>query len=99
RMYRGPEPFSEPETRCIRELVTSRAMAGVISYHSYGLEFVYPFGFANPPCDAQCQADLQALAQQARAMASAANNIANQGYRAIQAIDHYEDQVVSGDCA
>ena len=99
RMYRGTAPFSEPETQCVRTLILSRSFAGAMSYHSYGLEFVYPFGFANPPCDQQCQADLQDLSQLAEAMAKQASNVGNQRYRAIQAINHYEDQVVSGDCA
>ena len=34
-VYRGPSPFSEPETRNIRELVASRQVVVVVSNHTY----------------------------------------------------------------
>ena len=50
--YRGPAPFSEPETRAFRDFVlglhNSRAL---LSYHSYGELFLRPWGYttADPP--------------------------------------------------
>jgi len=99
RMYRGPFAFSEPETRALRDLVLGGRTAGLLSYHSYGLEFAHPFGFHDAPCDLQCQTKLQLLAELSIAMARTANEVDSQGYRAIAAADHYEDQEVRGDCA
>jgi hypothetical protein len=43
--YRGPAPFSEPETRAIRDLLVKVHPAYHISYHSFGQLLLYPFGF------------------------------------------------------
>ena len=43
--YRGPSPFSEPETRAIRDLLIKVHPAYHISYHSFGQLLLYPFGF------------------------------------------------------
>jgi Zinc carboxypeptidase len=43
--YRGPAPFSEPETRAIRDLVNVIHPTYHISYHSFGQLLLYPFGF------------------------------------------------------
>ncbi len=43
--YRGPAPFSEPETRAIRDLVNVIHPKYHISYHSFGQLLLYPFGF------------------------------------------------------
>lgn len=40
--YRGPAPFSEPETRAIRDLLASRRFAFAVAYHAYGSYLVYP---------------------------------------------------------
>ncbi|MGQ9582243.1 MAG: M14 family zinc carboxypeptidase [Thermoplasmatota archaeon] len=42
--YCGPEPFSENETRAVRELVTDHHPSVTISYHSYGNSILYPWG-------------------------------------------------------
>jgi hypothetical protein len=34
--YRGPEPFSEPETRAIRDLARAKKFVAALSFHSYG---------------------------------------------------------------
>lgn len=44
-IYRGPGPFSEPETRALRRLVTEHAFASSLSLHSYGNLILVPFGF------------------------------------------------------
>ena len=43
--YRGPAPFSEPETRAIRDLLIDTHPTYHISYHSFGELLLYPFGF------------------------------------------------------
>ena len=43
--YRGPRPFSEPETRAIRDLLSRIHPTYHISYHSFGQLLLYPFGF------------------------------------------------------
>jgi hypothetical protein len=48
-VYRGPAPFSEPETQAIRDLVLEHNFTHAISFHS-GLEFViYPWGCTADP--------------------------------------------------
>ncbi|KYK27822.1 MAG: hypothetical protein AYK23_02125 [Candidatus Proteinoplasmatales archaeon SG8-5] len=43
--YCGPAPFSEPETQAIRDLVLARDFQLTISYHSYGREVYWPWGY------------------------------------------------------
>ncbi|MFQ6040821.1 MAG: M14 family zinc carboxypeptidase [Candidatus Poribacteria bacterium] len=43
--YRGAEPFSEPETQAIRDLVEGHHFVLSLSYHSYGDLFLYPWGY------------------------------------------------------
>ncbi|MGQ9630911.1 MAG: M14 family metallopeptidase [bacterium] len=49
--YRGEHPFSEPETRAIRNLAMRRNFSIVISFHSYGEYIFYPWSYTNefPP--------------------------------------------------
>ena len=49
--YRGPEPFSEPESQAVRDLVQAHDFVVSLSYHSYGRLWLYPWGYAaeNPP--------------------------------------------------
>jgi murein tripeptide amidase MpaA len=41
--YRGASPFSEPETRAIRNLFDTRAFAAHVDFHSYSQVIVYPW--------------------------------------------------------
>lgn len=41
--YRGPEPFSEPETQMIRAFVLSRNFTSSMHNHSYGNDLYYPW--------------------------------------------------------
>lgn len=43
--YRGPEPFSEPESRALRDFVATQPIAVVNSMHSYGGSVLYQPGF------------------------------------------------------
>ncbi|RJP38744.1 MAG: hypothetical protein C4547_04120 [Phycisphaerales bacterium] len=47
--YRGPEAFSEPETRAIRDLMDRRAFLSAISYHNYSQLILYPNGYTTAP--------------------------------------------------
>jgi hypothetical protein len=44
-VYRGPSPFSEPETQAIRDFCNSRNFGLWFSYHSYGELLLYPWGY------------------------------------------------------
>jgi carboxypeptidase T len=50
-VYRGPSPFSEPETRAVRDLVLSKNFRAMISYHSYSQDILYPWGYVEMPTD------------------------------------------------
>lgn len=43
--YRGPAPFSEPETQSIRTLCNAVDFTMVIHYHSYGNQILYPWAY------------------------------------------------------
>lgn len=44
-VYRGPAPFSEPETQAVRDFVDGREFVVWLSYHSYGNLFLYPWAY------------------------------------------------------
>ena len=51
--YRGPEPFSEPETQAVQKLSNNHTFQVSLNYHSYGHKLIYPWGFTStPPADA-----------------------------------------------
>mmetsp|Transcript_31175 Transcript_31175/g.47704 ORF Transcript_31175/g.47704 Transcript_31175/m.47704 type:complete len:142 (+) Transcript_31175:1111-1536(+) len=43
--YRGPHAFSEPETRALRDFLTSHKgqVKFVVNFHSYGNQWIYPY--------------------------------------------------------
>jgi hypothetical protein len=43
--YRGPAPFSEPETQVIRDFVLAHDFVACINYHSVAELFLYPWGY------------------------------------------------------
>ena len=45
QVYRGPSPFSEPETQAVRELCDSARPEIAINYHSYSNYILYPWGY------------------------------------------------------
>lgn len=45
--YRGPEPFSEPETRAIRDFCLSRTFRVALNFHSFSNLLIYPFDWLN----------------------------------------------------
>jgi hypothetical protein len=45
-VYRGTGPFSEPETRAVRDFCARHSFIIDLSYHSYGELILYPWGYA-----------------------------------------------------
>lgn len=45
--YRGPSPFSEPETKAIQFFCNSHQFQFALNHHSYGNLLIYPWGFNN----------------------------------------------------
>jgi hypothetical protein len=45
--YRGPAPFSEPETQMIRDFCLSHEFKIALNYHTYGNLLVYPWGYVD----------------------------------------------------
>ncbi|MEO5905658.1 MAG: M14 family zinc carboxypeptidase [Saprospiraceae bacterium] len=43
--YRGPTPFSEPETKALEFFCNSHEFKIALNYHSYGNLLVYPWGY------------------------------------------------------
>ncbi|MEM6829802.1 MAG: M14 family metallopeptidase, partial [Bacteroidota bacterium] len=43
--YRGTGPFSEPETRAIRDFVNEHEFIAALNYHSFGNLLIYPWGY------------------------------------------------------
>lgn len=48
-VYRGPAPFSEPETEAVRQFLLTHPPAGTISYHNYSQIIIYPWGYTYEP--------------------------------------------------
>lgn len=51
--YGGPEAFSEPESRHLRDFVTEHSdkIKMYIAFHSYGQFLVFPFSYTEEPVD------------------------------------------------
>lgn len=49
-VYRGPAPFSEPESDSVRRLFLGRDFRAVLSFHSYSQVILYPWAYADLPC-------------------------------------------------
>jgi hypothetical protein len=48
-VYRGTGPFSEPETKAVRDLVLRKDFRAVVSFHSYGQVILYPWSYTQKP--------------------------------------------------
>ncbi len=93
--YRGPGPFSAPETRALRDFVNGRVVGGVqqirthVTLHTNGQLILWPYGYTKTNIPADMSAlDHAALVSLGRAMA------ARNGYVAKQSSDLY---VTDGD--
>ncbi len=98
--YRGPEAFSAPETRAMRDFLASRVVDGrqqirtAITFHEAGRLVMWPYGYTltNIPSD-MTRDDHAALEKIGRALAS------RNGYRPQQASDLYITSGTSRDFA
>ncbi|MGB9863180.1 MAG: M14 family metallopeptidase [Candidatus Saccharicenans sp.] len=50
-VYRGPAPFSEPETLALSRLFLDHQFSAAISFHSYSQSILYPWGYADFPTE------------------------------------------------
>jgi len=87
--YRGPSPFSEPETRAIQDLMRTHKFAAAVSYHNYGQLILYPWGYTS-----EKPSDLQSLDHLAQYMAKFISAEHGEEYAPRQSHDFY---VTSGD--
>lgn len=82
-MYRGPAPFSEPESTALRDFVESHPNITIsLSLHSYGEWILWPYGYTYDPqpADMKDRAVFRRLAETMAGM---------NGYRAMQASQLY----------
>lgn len=49
--YRGPAPFSEPETQAVRAFVLDHDFEMALNYHTHGGFLIYPYGYTEAPPD------------------------------------------------
>jgi carboxypeptidase T len=49
--YRGPGPFSEPETQMLRDFCLQRRFVVCQNYHTFSNLLIYPYGFNNITAD------------------------------------------------
>ncbi len=51
-LYRGPTPFSEPETQVVRDFVLAHPdITAAVTFHTYSELILYPYGYTNQPSD------------------------------------------------
>lgn len=49
--YRGPEAFSEPETRAVRDFCREHDFLFTLNYHTSGNLLIYPWAYSDEPAD------------------------------------------------
>ena len=54
-VYRGSMPFSEPETRAVRDLFLKKDFQALVSYHSFSQVILYPWGYTRDPSDKETE--------------------------------------------
>jgi len=74
--YRGPEPFSEPETQAVRDLALAHNFIISLSYHSYSQLYLFPWGYIQ-----QRTPDHQAFLEIADSMAAYNNYTPAMGWQ------------------
>lgn len=75
-IYRGPSPFSEPESQALRDLfLDNQQIVSHIDFHSYGQLIAGPWGYTldNPP-------DVDILDRQAEIMANSIQAVSGETY-------------------
>jgi murein tripeptide amidase MpaA len=88
-IYRGPSPFSEPETQAARDFLLAKRPKALISYHSFSQLVLYPWGYTNTPAPDQPRLHTLAVA-----MADAIRAVHGVAYTPQQSADLY---LASGD--
>ncbi|MFQ5753724.1 MAG: M14 family zinc carboxypeptidase, partial [bacterium] len=88
-IYRGPAPFSEPETKVVQDFASQHHFLAMISYHNFSQLVLYPWGYTNTPAP-----DEMLLNQLASTMADSIFNVHSKTYVAEQSSDLY---LASGD--
>ena len=86
--YRGPRPFSAPETRAMRDFLASRVVGGrqqvrvAITFHEYGRQVMWPYAYtrADVPLDMTTD-DAAGLRRIGRRMAASSGYTPLQGER------------------
>lgn len=48
--YRGPSPFSEPETQAVSNFIINKNIKTSLNMHSYWNAYLYPWGYINQAC-------------------------------------------------
>ncbi len=56
-LYRGPEPFSEPETQATRALMEQAQPSIAFSMHTFGDKFLSPYGYTDTLADYKIYAE------------------------------------------
>ncbi len=79
-VFRGTAPFSEPETRAIRELFARRNFQALVSFHNYSQVILYPWGYTENPAP-----DAALLDQMASSMSSLIQSVSGNVYACGQA--------------
>ncbi len=70
-VYRGTAAFSEPETAAVRDLVQAHDIRAMISFHSFGQDILYAWGFTSEP--APSDAELGAIGRTMAGLIEAVN--------------------------
>ncbi len=50
-VYRGTEPFSEPETRALRDFCLQHQFRVALNHHTFGNLLIFPWGYSDSPTD------------------------------------------------
>ena len=85
-IYRGTEPFSEPETRAhMEDMQNTNNIVSYVTYHSFGEMILYPFGMETETNAIQRNGLIQLPIEQL-------NSVAKQMQEAIQSIHNHTYQ-------
>lgn len=79
-VYRGASPFSEPETRAVRDLMEDKHFSSLLSFHNYSQLILYPWGYTSSP-----SVDEPLFHQMARKMSELIYAVNGRSYRCGQA--------------
>ncbi len=92
--YRGPSPFSEPETAALRDFyIANQNIVSNIDFHAYSQLILYPFGYS----DTQVPPDAAMLAAVAQQMSDSIADVYGEYYEPVSASELYLASGVSID--